>query len=181
MSHRQYFLIITKGKKMKKIFTLAAVIAGVFVAGAMEFKVECEKFTVDANSKSQGMGSASEGALLFFAKGGATATAKIDIPETQRYYVWVRDYSMNGKTRRGTLSINNRKVGTFGDAVTPTGKGGVWMWNKAPFPVKLEAGEATFKIVGNPNCRFDTIYFTDDPNAKPDGKMGDTPEVEPYN
>ena len=165
---------------MKKLLVLAAVVAGIFTAGAMEFKIECEKFTTKSEGVGNGgIGSSSNADLLLFraAKGG-TATAKFDIPETQRYYVWVRDYSMNGKTRRGTISINNRKVGTFGD-MPANDNHKQWCWTKAPFPVKLEAGEAEIKIDGRYNCRFDVIYFTDDPNAKPQGTMPDVPEIEP--
>ena len=174
---------------MKKLLVMAAAAAGVLSLSAIDFRVECEKFTLvkeeGNDAQVSGMGSASEGQLMYFGKGktGATAVAKIDIPESQKYYIWVRDYSMNGKSRKGTISFTvdgkSKKIGTFGDDATPDGKGGVWMWSKAPFPVKLEAGVTEFKIVGRPYCRFDEILFTSNPELKPEGKMVDVPELEP--
>ena len=177
---------------MKKLLVLAVAAAGVFSLSAIDFRVECENFTlVDVaetnDAKVAGMGSASEGNLIYFgkAKTGATAVAKFDIPESQKYYVWVRDYSMSGKSRKGTISFTangkSKKIGTFGDEATPDGKGGIWMWNRAPFPVTIEAGVTEFKIVGRPYCRFDEIIFTTDPELKPEGKMPDVPELEPAN
>ncbi len=174
---------------MKKILVLAAVAAGVLSVSAIDFRVECEKFNIVGEPGNKAgvskMGSASEGELMFFGEGkvGATAVAKIDIPESQKYYIWVRDYSMNGKSRKGTISVTidgkSKKIGTFGDDATPSGKGGVWMWTKAPFPVKLEAGVTEFKIDGRAYCRFDEILFTTNAELNPEGKMSDVPELEP--
>lgn len=168
---------------MKKFFVVAAMVIGAVALSATDFIVQIEKFPDAENVKKSAMGSALNREMVQFTAKQATLTGKIDIPEEGKYWVFVRDYSMSGKWRNGFVYINGKKIGKFGDAPTPDGKGGVWQWNKAPFKVSLPAGEVEVKIVSNSaNTRFDAIYFTtaDDVDiSKVD--MSDVPELEPAN
>ncbi len=163
-------------KKMLTMFAAAMLAAG---AGATEFMVECEGFPTDTGFKVDHMGASSKGAFLQLAKRGAAASAKTAIPEAGDYYVWVRDFSYGQNNRKGTVFLNGKKVGSFGDKKSPDGKSGTWMWTRSMLKTHLEAGELEIKLVSNSEyARFDMIIFTTDENFKPEGKAEDVAELE---
>ncbi len=163
-------------KKMTSMIAAAVLTAGV---GAAEFMVECENFPKPDGFAIEYMGKASQGKYLRMNKKGVSTSARTAIPEAGDYYLWVRDFTMCGNTRKAVIFLNGKKVGTFGDKKTADGKGGVWQWNRSLLKSHLEAGELEIKIVSQSEyTRFDMIILTTDPEYKPEGSVDDVAELE---
>ncbi len=163
---------------MKKLMTLLAAAALTAGAGAAEFMIECENFPEADGFVVEYMGISSKGKYLRMNKRNASVSAKTAIPEAGDYYVWVRDYSMCGNSRKATVYLNGKKVGTFGDKKTADGKA-AWEWTRSMLKTHLEAGEVEIKLTSQSDyARFDLILLTTDEAFKPEGNAEDVAELE---
>ena len=166
---------------MKKLLGLAAVLAFAGV-GATEFMVECDAFPKPDGFVIEYMGKASGGKYLRMTKKNVETTARVALPETGDYFVWVRDFSFAGNSRKAIVLLNDKKAGTFGDKKLADGvTAPAWNWTRSPLKAHLEAGELkiTLKALSD-YARFDTIILTTDENYKPEGSVDDVAELEVF-
>ena len=149
---------------MKKLFAIGTMIAGALALSAADFIVQVEKFPeFEKSSKTIPAGSALGQRYVLFNEKEASLTARVFVPESGRYNVYIRDLSMNGKWRTGYICINRKKFDQkIGDSPTPDGHGQTWMWTKLPRKIDLRAGsQLEIKLISNSSrTRYDAVYFT---------------------
>ncbi|MCQ2379055.1 MAG: hypothetical protein MJ016_07625 [Victivallaceae bacterium] len=166
---------------MKKLMVWAAALAFAGV-GATEFMVECDAFPKPDGFVVEFMGAASGGKYLRMNKRNVETTARVAIPEAGDYYLWVRDFSYAGNTRKAVVLLNDKKAGTFGDKKLAEGTNPpAWNWTRSPLKTHLEAGELKITVKAQSDyARFDMMILTTDENYKPEGKVDDVAELEVF-
>ncbi|MCQ2380556.1 MAG: hypothetical protein MJ025_06530 [Victivallaceae bacterium] len=96
-------------------------------------------------------------------------TEKFDLPESGKYYVWVRSFSYGAKARKFSLFVDHKNVGSFGDAPIPAGeKNPDLRWEKSKKVLDLKAGKFDVKIVpDSPYTRVDAVVLTSNADFVP--------------
>lgn len=163
---------------MKKFF-LALSLVAVSVAGAIEFRVEAENIG-ERSSWVIGNDVGGVDKKMLASKGvGVKNAAKgvYGIPETDRYYVWVRTLTFGEKWRKTEVKFNGKTIGKFGDEGPKLAKP-KYTWKRALMPVQLNEGELTIEFIplGIP-CRIDSLIFTTDKEFSPVDKGKDVIEA----
>lgn len=103
---------------------------------------------------------------------------KYEIPAAGKYYVFVRTMTMGTNWRKGTLFVNGKQLGMFGDCKITEGiKKGAWYWEKLG-PVDLPKAEVEFKVTTPKGyVRIDAFVITDDAKFVPPDKPAEIGKI----
>ncbi|MCQ2380615.1 MAG: hypothetical protein MJ025_06830, partial [Victivallaceae bacterium] len=157
------------------IITLTGVVA--FALGAASYLTEFESFDCKDPAKAQGWGIANGNGYVQFHGKNAEIMAKLQLPETGDYYVWVRAWAANDTYRKADLTINGKKIGFFGDG-KPEGAEPGFTWRRSRRRVHFDAGGIDIRAVGqSPYTRFDAMILTTG-DEKYSGKVENLPHLE---
>ncbi len=165
---------------MKKFFLVLVSMWLTGIAGAATYLVEFENFNVDAPAAIGNDGKTSGGKYVTFNAKQLEISGDFELPETGRYYTWVRNKTAGENYRFATGFANDTKLGKFGDALVPNQKKGeqIWAWFRSPFPKQLDAGKIHFRFVGNSEfTRYDAMILTTDANFTPGELPLDLPKL----
>ena len=156
---------------MKKLLCSLALTLVAALAGAATYLIEFENFNVDAPATIGNDNQISGGKFVTFRAKKLEISGDFELPESGRYYTWVRNKTAGEKYRFATGFANDTKLGKFGDTLMPNQKKGnqIWAWERSPFPKKLDAGKIHFRFVSNSEfTRYDAMILTTDANFVPD-------------
>ena len=164
---------------MKKAFlAIASAVCITAAVGASEFRIEPENLN-DMAEWATGVGKDMINGKLIWSnrKEGPGNTAKgiYAMPESGKYYIWVRTHSRGENYRKTTVKLNGKSIGDFGDEGT---KGQLnLVWKRAHKPCDLTEGKLTLELVPlSGYSRIDSIIFTTDKDFTPVDKDRDTLE-----
>ncbi len=169
---------------MRKLWTIA-LLGATLLAGAVEFRIETEKFPELREWRYDRTDQAINRTSLWAGgntRGEANAiSADFVAPEPGKYFVWIRTLDFGEKYRRTQVRIDGKNIGTFGDE----GEKGPhrFAWKRSLNSVKL--GDKKFTVLltpQSPHSRVDSLIFTTDSNFTPPEsprQVEEIPEIEP--
>ena len=137
-----------KGEEnMVKTILAFAALAVSFAVHAAAFRIEAENLIQTGKWQiGQHAHNYSNGKMVIGLKRSGELSGNYKLSKAGKYQVWVRTMTQGQKWRKGTLSINGKELGSFGDEPLKEGqKSGSWHWIKLK-EIELPAGKTGIRI-----------------------------------
>ena len=164
---------------MVKTILAFAALAVSFAVHAAAFRIEAENLIQTGKWQiGQHAHNYSNGKMVIGLKRSGELSGNYKLSKAGKYQVWVRTMTQGQKWRKGTLSINGKELGSFGDEPLKEGqKSGSWHWIKLK-EIELPAGKTGIRITTPMGyVRIDAVILTDDEKYTPPEKPADIAKI----